>query len=120
MVTKMQTVVKFDDLNKLLSIVLYINVVVVKGIQLSSNELNVLSLFVKNTNKQEVIAESVTKGYVKSVQSGENTVSRLVKLKLLSKEKTNSRRISQDLISGDVGEQVLVNLVLHNVSSNGK
>jgi hypothetical protein len=116
MVTNIQTAVRFDDLNKLFSIVLYINLVVIKGIQLSNNELSVLSLFIKNNNKQDVIAESVSKGYVKSVQSGENTVSRLVKLKLLIKEKTNSRKISPDVISGNIDEQVLVNIVLHNIT----
>jgi predicted transcriptional regulator len=119
MVTKLTKAVRFKSLNKIFATLFYIELVVIEGLPLSLNDINMLSLFVKEESKNKVIEMGLELKYANSLQSADNIVSRLVKQGLLIKEKGGIRKISKKLLNIDeVSELSLVQLILHNVETN--
>ena len=91
MITQLKDTVFIDDRIKLLRIIFYIELVIKKDIQLSDNELSILSLFEGIQDKEQAIELGIEKEFIKSKQSGENIVSRLVKLKILDMNQFSTR-----------------------------
>lgn len=116
--TKLTDVIIVKDRNVLLRIIFYLELVIKKDIQLSDNELNVLSLFVDLDNKEEVIKLGIDKGFIKSKQSGENIVSRLVKLKVLDKMATNKRKIAKEHLPLKLEQYIYSTFVIHNLDDS--
>ena len=116
-ITKLKTVIKSNNRVKILSAMLYINIVVFKNIRLSNNELNILSLFIDDNDIHSVINKSIKMRFVNSTQSCNNTISLLTRLKLLNKIKKNSRTISKDIINKEVKEKISINITLHNIDN---
>jgi len=69
-----------------------------KDIKLTENELGILSIIAQIDSKKDIIEESIRAGYVKSVQSGENFISKFVTMGLVDKSSSGKRRLSKDFM----------------------
>jgi len=115
MVTKLNKGIKMSSANKVLNVYFYIELVIQRGIKLSPNEINILTLFVKNRKKSEVIAMAMKNEYAMSEQTIDNAISKLGKLKVLTKDKRGERIINKDYFDSEVSELLILNLIVHNV-----
>ncbi len=84
---------------------------------LPENDLNVLTLFVTDNDKASVIQKALKEEFVKSEQSGENTVSKLVKLKLLEKQGLKLRMVSKELVPKVSENNILISLKMFNLDA---
>lgn len=113
--TQLTETIKLDR-DVLIKTILYIKTIV-NQCELSDNNLNILSLFTKTDDKDEVIKTAIDRGYVRSYQSGENACSKLVGLKLLQKPDRKKRVISEHIFPSLLGDIIISKLTLHNAGS---
>lgn len=89
--TELSDTIKFNEPFTLVKGLLYIKLLK-ENIILSDTDLNILCLFAFEQDTTKVINQALDKNYVRSWQTGENAVSRLVKkYKLLTKLTTKLR-----------------------------
>jgi|SRR6478609_1640978 len=91
-----------------------------KGIKLTSNEISIVALIVDNESKKEVIDEAIRLKYVKSVQSGENFISKLVRLGVISKISPGKRKVGSEYLAETKAPYLAVNLKLYNATNQSK
>jgi hypothetical protein len=118
MITQLKDDLFVEDRIHLLRIIFYLELVVKKGIRLSLNELGILSLFEDEEDKEKVITLGLEKEFVNSKQSGENTVSKLVKLNILNKVGTHKRKISKEHLSGKLENLIYSTFTIHNLNAS--
>ena len=104
--------------NKVLNVYFYIELVVQRGIKLSPNEINILTLFVKNKKKSEVIALAMENDYAMSEQTIDNAISKMGKLNILIKGSRGERTINRDYFDSEVTDLLILNLIIHNKQMN--
>lgn len=114
-IVKVNDIVKFDSKEELIKCLLYIKLSE-KNIQLSDNELNVLTLFSSTYDKDVNISHSLEKKYVRSKQSGENCVSKLTILGLLVKTGIGKRKINKTYFPEIKSDYLAAKLVIHNLN----
>lgn len=118
MITQLKDEILIKDRISLLRIIFYLELIVKRDIQLSDNELSILSLFEGNEDKEQVIDLGIEKNFIKSKQSGENIVSRLVKLEVLNKIGTNKRKIKKEYLPLELNELIYSTFTIHNLDAN--
>lgn len=85
------------------------------NIQISDNNVKVLSLFLFDSDKKRVIQQALDNKYVNSLQSGENAVTFLVNNKLLDKPARNVR-VPSKLVPKLTGDYILAELKMINAT----
>ena len=83
--TQLSDNILINDRNVLIRVIFYLELVIKKGIQLSDNELNILSLFVDNDDKESVIQLGIDKEFIKKIYVTVGTVMGTSALALLKK-----------------------------------
>jgi hypothetical protein len=86
-----------------------------KGVTLSENELSLFCLFADSEDKDEVIDKALEMGYVKSVQTGENVISKLVIMDLLHKKDKKKRNFPEDIFPNDTMPLIAAKIIIHNI-----
>lgn len=118
MITQLKDDILIKDRLSLLRVIFYLELVIKKGISLSDNELSILSLFVDDENKEEIISKGIESKFIKSKQSGDNIISTLVKLKILDKIGTNKRRINKECLPLQLNELIYSTFTIHNLDAS--
>lgn len=118
MITEFKEHIFVKDRITLLRLVLYLELVIKKDISLSDNELSILSLFEAENSKELVIQQGIERNFIKSKQSGENIVSRLVKLNLLDKVGTNKRAVSKTIFNVKLNQLIYSTFSIHNLDAS--
>jgi hypothetical protein len=116
MITQLKDDILIKDRLTLLRVIFYLELVIKKGIQLSNNELSILSLFVDGKDKEAMIVKGIENNFIKSKQSGDNIISTLVKLKILDKVGTNKRTINKEHLPLSLNEFIYSTFTIHNLA----
>lgn len=114
MTTGINDTIRMDKLRIVRSI-LYMKLTE-KGLSISENDLSLFCLFSETEDKDEVIERAMQLGYVKSWQTGENVISRLVTMNMLHKKDKKKRNFPKDIFPNESLPQVAAKIVLHNLN----
>lgn len=87
-----------------------------KEIVLTDNELGVLAIIAEQSDKSLAIKKSIESKYVKSVQSGENFISKMVTMGLIDKISSGQRRVNENFLPEISGDFLAVTIKMHNFS----
>lgn len=116
-ITAVNNVIQFNERIDLIKTLLYVNLSS-RGIVLPEKVLYTLSLFVSEEDKDTVINEALDKKYVKSKQTAENTVTGLVKKKLLVKTGWKKRKVNPEIFQQVTTDYIAATFKIHNINTN--
>lgn len=107
-------VIKFDSTHAIIRMLLYLKLSE-KNIRLTDKDLDILCLFALDDNIKRIADVSIERSYKTSIRSVENTISSLVKKKLLINKGTGVRALSTELLPTLNSNIIAVNCKIHNV-----
>ena len=115
-ISKIEKIIKFDTKFDLVKSLIYIKLLERK-IKLNDNELNMLTLFSQHQGIDEVVTISLSRNYIKVKGSGDNAISKLTNLGILSKTGIGKRKIAIDVFPDIVeAEGVAAFYKIHNIN----
>lgn len=116
-ISEIKDTIKFNAREDLIKCIIYLKISE-KNIKLSNNQLNVLVLFSKTDDKDEVIQSCIDNKYAKTWDSAENFVSKLTKTSLLKKTGSKKREINEEIFPNIKGELIYGSFIIHNLNDS--
>lgn len=89
-----------------------------KNIKVTDNELGILAVIAQNSQKSQIISAAIERGYVKSHQSGENFISKMVNMGLVDKVSSGVRKVNSEFIPDLKSEFIAATVKIHNIATN--